>query len=216
MLRHVAATGDEVMDEADFTRRSFAAAGLATVGAMSFNEAQTAAAAQSATSVQHVEVKRVRVASRRSFDEVRERLHQAVPRSTPVEQYPEAMAKAGGVNREGFESVVRAHLGERGFTLFGELDYGQWLPFYGVKKKAVRWIVGNPLIALTMLRHDINAALFAPVELLLVEDETRSGTVVIYDLPSSLMVTGENPPLLAAAQALDAKLHDLVADVTDA
>jgi len=40
-----------------------------------------------------------------------------------------------------------------------------------------------------MIRHDLEAALFAPVELLLVEDENREGVTVIYDLPSSLMVT---------------------------
>ena len=55
--------------------------------------------------------------------------------------------------------------------------------------------------------------LFAPVELLLVEDEEREGATVIYDLPSSLIVIGENPPLLKAAEALDAKLHDLVSEI---
>jgi hypothetical protein len=43
----------------------------------------------------------------------------------------------------------------------------------------------------------------------------RSDSVtVIYDLPSSLIVTRENPPLLEAAVALDAKLQDLVTEVT--
>ena len=66
-----------------------------------------------------------------------------------------------------------------------------------------------------MIRHDLEAALFVPVELLLVEDENREGVTVIYDLPSSLMVTTrENPPLLEAAAALDAKLQDLITEVT--
>src|SRR5262249_36017840 len=80
--------------------------------------------------------------------------------------------------------------------------------------KLARWILGNPVIAITMIRHDLEAALFAPVELLLVEDENREGVTVVYDLPSSLMVTRENPPLLEAAAALDAKLEDLVTEVT--
>jgi uncharacterized protein (DUF302 family) len=98
--------------------------------------------------------------------------------------------------------------------LFAEFDYHQWLRLYGIQRKLARWILGNPVIAITMIRHDLEAALFAPVELLLVEDENREGVTVIYDLPSSLMVTYENPPLLEAAAALDAKLQDLVTEVT--
>ena len=35
------------------------------------------------------------------------------------------------------------------------------------RKKVLRLIIGNPLIAITMLRHDVTAGLFAPVELFL-------------------------------------------------
>ena len=34
---------------------------------------------------------------------------------------------------------------------------------------------GNPLIAITMIRHDITAGLFAPVEILVTEKDERSG-----------------------------------------
>lgn len=50
-----------------------------------------------------------------------------------------------------------------------------------------------------MIRHDITAALFAPVEMLVTEN--ADGAEVI----------DENKPLLDAAQALDTKLADLVA-----
>ena len=78
----------------------------------------------------------------------------------------------------------------------------------------MRWILGNPLIAITMIRHDITASLFAPVALLLVENESGDGSTVIYDLPSSLMVIEPNPTLLAAARVLDHKLQTLVSRVT--
>ena len=35
----------------------------------------------------------------------------------------------------------------------------------------MRWIFGNPLIAITMIRHDLTAGLFAPVEILVTEAE---------------------------------------------
>src|SRR5262249_8226792 len=116
-------------------------------------------------------VKRVRVKSRQSFDEVLQRLHQLVPAAITPEQYPAAMMKAGGVSLESFEKVVRSQTKQSGFMLFAEFDYHQWLGLYGIQRKLARCILGNPVIAITMIRHDLEAALFAPVELLLVEDE---------------------------------------------
>jgi hypothetical protein len=71
-------------------------------------------------------------------------------------------------------------------------------------------IFGNPLIALTMLRHDYTAGLFVPPELLLAESEDGPGCNITYVLPSSLIAVEENPQLLAAALALDAKIEAFV------
>jgi uncharacterized protein (DUF302 family) len=60
--------------------------------------------------------------------------------------------------------------------LFAEIDHGGWLPKFGIKQRTVRWILGNPLYAVTMIRHDITAGLFAPVELLVTENIDRAGT----------------------------------------
>jgi uncharacterized protein (DUF302 family) len=76
----------------------------------------------------------------------------------------------------------------------------------------LRVIIGNPLIAITMLRHDLTAGLFAPVELLLVEEDNNRGSV-IHAQPSSLMVVETNPPLLAAARELDANLAALASAI---
>jgi hypothetical protein len=77
----------------------------------------------------------------------------------------------------------------------------------------MRVILGNPLIAITMLRHDVSAGLFAPVEFLLVEEgEGRSS--LTYVKPSSLMVVEPNPELRSAAEELDAKLAALAEKVT--
>jgi uncharacterized protein (DUF302 family) len=95
------------------------------------------------------------------------------------------------------------------------LWHGSWLPKFGINQRTVRWIIGNPLYAITMIRHDITAGLFAPVELLVTENIDRVGTKFTYVRPSSLMVIEDNPPLLAAAQALDGKLLELVAKATN-
>jgi uncharacterized protein (DUF302 family) len=106
-------------------------------------------------------------------------------------------------------------VGESGFMLFAEIDHGGWLPKFGIEQRTMRLIIGNPLYAITMIRHDIMAALFAPVELLVTENIDRAGAKVTYVRPSSLMVVEDNPPLLAAAQNLDGKLLELVAKATN-
>ena len=161
-------------------------------------------------SVMAFEGKRVKFESDRSFEQVREELHSLVPKTMPTETYPEAMKKAGGLNRATFESVVQSQLGEYGFMLFHEFDFSIWLPLYGVNRKVARLILGNPLIAITMIRHDVDAALFTPVELLLRESDTGEGSAIIYDLPSSLIAIRENPPLLDVALELDRKLEAVV------
>jgi uncharacterized protein (DUF302 family) len=113
-------------------------------------------------------------------------------------------------NRGDFEKRVREHEGESGFMLFVEMDHGSWMQKFGVNRKVVRWIYGNPLIAITMLRHDYSAGLFVPVELLLAENDGGAGCNITYVLPSSLISVEENAPLRSAALALDAKVKALV------
>ena len=112
--------------------------------------------------------------------------------------------------------VSKRFVGESGFMLFSEIDHGGWIGRFGIKRKVLRWILGNPLIAITMIRQDITAALFVPVEVLLAEQPGGQGATVTYVRPSSLIAIGDNPELLAAAQALDAKLDSLITHATTA
>lgn len=155
--------------------------------------------------------KRLEYHSDKSFDEILSALRALVGNATIQKVVSHG---SNGATREQFESSVREHEGESGFMLFQEIDHGMWLQAYGMKRKVLRWILGNPLIAITMLKHDIRAGLFAPVEFMLIENENGQGCTLIYDLPSSLMVTEENSPLLEAAQALDKKLAALVSRAT--
>ena len=114
---------------------------------------------------------------------------------------------------DSYEREVQSFVGPHGFMLFGSLDHGGWIPKAGIDRKVLRLIIGNPLIAITMIRHDVTAGLFAPVELLLTEEDNGTSALT-YVVPSSLMVVEPNPPLLSAAQDLDAKLAALAATVT--
>jgi uncharacterized protein (DUF302 family) len=116
---------------------------------------------------------------------------------------------------ESYEREVQSRAGPSGFMLFALLDHGGWIKKAGIERKVIRVMIGNPLIAITMLRHDVTAGLFAPVELLVTEEE-NGRSALTYVVPSSLMVVEPNEPLHAAATQLDAKLAALATKVTAA
>jgi len=155
---------------------------------------------------------RTEVTTSLSFDEVLGRLRAQMGQAS----VQEVIALAGLATSEVAyaREVEKRFVGESGFMLFAEIDHGAWLPKFGINRRTVRWILGNPLIAITMIRHDITAGLFAPVELLVTEAEGMQGTMLTYMKPSSLMVVQDNPLLLKAAKALDEKYDTLVARAT--
>jgi uncharacterized protein (DUF302 family) len=158
-------------------------------------------------SVRSFNGRRVRYETARSFDEVLASLRTAVGDATQGELDAAIRRSAA---QEAFAQRMKEIAGDSGFMLFFEMDHGAWLKTFGIHRKVVRWLFGNPIIAYTMLRHDIAAGLFAPIELLLFEDEAGRGAIVLYDLPSSLMVIEDNSQLLEAAEALDRKFAELV------
>ena len=80
---------------------------------------------------------------------------------------------------------------------------------------ATVYTIGNPVIAETMMRHDLRAALNIPPRLLILEKADGRGTDIIYHLPSSVMALGDNTALKAAAQILDDKVERLLTKVTE-
>jgi len=155
---------------------------------------------------------RTEVTTSVGFDEVLARLR-AQMGSAKVQEVV-ALAKTPMTEAEYVREVEERFVGESGFMLFAEIDHGGWLPKFGINRRSVRWILGNLLIAITMIRHDITAGLFAPVELLVTEAKDGHGATLTYVRPSTLMVIDENPPLLDAAKALDEKYDRLVASAT--
>jgi uncharacterized protein (DUF302 family) len=153
---------------------------------------------------------RVRFDSDKTFDELRDALLADI--GAEPAQITDLQALADH-DWDAFAADVRRQAGPSDFMLMHLIDHTLWLSTAGVERKALRVILGNPLIAITMIRHDIAAALFAPVELLLT-DEPDNRSSLTYVQPSSLMVVEENPPLRAAALILDDKLAALAEKVS--
>lgn len=153
--------------------------------------------------------RRLRFDSARSVDELLAALYADIG----AEPVPIDDIATRNPDWDGYERDVASYAGPSGFMLFAVLDHGAWIGKAGIDRTVVRLVIGNPLIAITMIRHDVTAGLFAPVELLVTgEDGGRSA--LTYVVPSSLMVVTPNPPLRATAEDLDAKLFALARSVT--
>jgi uncharacterized protein (DUF302 family) len=115
-----------------------------------------------------------------------------------------------GGDFEGARARIEAMAGPSGFMLFAAQNHGALLRFAGQQRKAIQYVVGNPLIALQMTQHDIRASLYAPLRVLLYENE-EGRTCVEYDKPSSLFGQFGNDRIGPTAAMLDKKLEALVA-----
>lgn len=155
----------------------------------------------------------VEILSERPFDEV-VAAFEAATGVAPAGEFRAAVAASAG-DADEFIRRVRAFEGPSGFMRFLDIDHGAWMAALGIPGRARLYILGNPLIAATMIRHDLGAALNVPVRAMIVEDEARR-TRLVYDLPSSLMARLANAEVAAAAIKLDAKLAALAELATGA
>jgi len=128
-------------------------------------------------------------------------------------------------DKASFEAWTQKQIGPHDFMFFNEYNHGAWLPFFQPPTASVtdpmsgekrflqcrRIILGNPLIAITMLRHDLDAGLCVPVELCLIE-EADGGVRIVWYKPASLIAgyEGAKQELVDAAEALSAKLETFV------
>lgn len=126
-----------------------------------------------------------------------------------------AAVDAGARNAEEFEKIFKAREGASGFMRFLKIDHGGWLKHYNRPSKAILYILGNPLIAITMLKQDLGAGLNVPIRLFIQEDRDAK-TRIAYDLPSTLMSGLGDAALAEAARQLDAKLIALAEQIAGA
>lgn len=145
----------------------------------------------------------------KSFDDVAKALESQVGR------FDAEVTKsiATGDHLEAAEHKIATMAGPSGFMLFSTADHGSLLRMVGQKRKAIQYVVGNPLIALQMTRHDVRAGLYAPLRVLLYERQDGK-TCLEYDLPSALFGQFDNAAVTAVAQSLDRKLEALAAMAT--
>ena len=151
------------------------------------------------------QVEHIKIASSKPFAEAKAALEELVP---PLDTtIPEAL-------RQGDIGRARAAL-QRGpeLAIFGSRDHGGLLRVTGHARKAVQYDIGNPLTATRMTQHELRASLYAPLRVVLYENEAGHA-VFEYDRPSSLFGQFGDERVTVVARELDASLERVVAEAT--
>jgi len=153
----------------------------------------------------HITVDHVRVETDKPFDQAVKAFEQQLGRYDR-EAYKSAIARE---DAEHVRAKIQAMVGPSGFMLFTTSDHGELLRLVGQNKKAIQYVVGNPLFALEMTRHDLRSSLYAPLRVLIYENE-QGKTCLEYDKPSSLFGQFGNAKVTDVAHMLDQKMEQLV------
>jgi hypothetical protein len=156
--------------------------------------AMTAAEVTSRTiAIEHISIR-----SAQTFAAVREKLEAALP---------ELDAKILGSLGQGDEHAAGSY-GNTGpkLSIFLTRDHGALLQIAGERRNVIQYEIGNPLTASKMTRHCLGAALYAPLRVVLFEDEDGRA-VFEYDKPSSLFGQFGDERVTKVGQYLDAALE---------
>jgi uncharacterized protein (DUF302 family) len=148
-----------------------------------------------------IQVEHVAIEATKPFEVVKSALEDLVPPLDPA--IPQAL-------RQGDIAPAKEPL-QRGpeLAIFSARDHGGLLHIAGLPRKAVQYEIGNPLTASRMTRHRMAAALYAPLRVVLYENEAGHA-VFEYDRPSSLFGQFGDERVNSVARELDAILEGVL------
>jgi uncharacterized protein (DUF302 family) len=143
-------------------------------------------------------VEHIRISSDHSFAEVRRRLEATLPK---LDVGIAEVLRSGDRERAKDYETNGSKL-----SIFEERDHGSLLQIWSGKRNAVQYEIGNPLTASKMTRHQLSAALYAPLRVVLFENEQGNG-VFEYDKPSSFFSQYDDDRVSEVGRYLDVVLE---------
>jgi uncharacterized protein (DUF302 family) len=148
-----------------------------------------------------ISIEHITIASNKSFETVKAKLEVLLPR---IDDGIFALLRYGEFSRALKELETLPPL-----SIFGFRDHGALLRVAGLKAHAIQYDIGNPLTVSKMTRHELSAALYAPIRVLLLEDTT--GVVSFeYDRPLSTFGQFDNYDVDLISQKLDNDLKTVL------
>jgi uncharacterized protein (DUF302 family) len=165
----------------------------------------TKAIASSITS-RTIAVEHIVIVSERPFVEVRRKLEGAVPGlDTDI---ADALRSGDQKRAKDYEQN-----GPK-LSIFAEHDHGALLQIVGSRRNAMQYEIGNPLTASKMTRYQLPAALYAPLRVVLFENEQGKG-VFEYDKPPSFFGQYGDECVTEVGRYLDAALEAALRDAAE-
>ena len=172
-----------------------------TVSSMPMLAAKTVATRAEPTVTRRTfQVEHIKIETTKNFADVEAAFEAGLPKLDP------AMVKAMAAGDE--QRVAELEHGNPLF-IFLKRDHGALLQIVGRARKALQYDVGNPNTASKMTRHRLSAGLYAPLCVILYEDE-NGDTVFEYDKPSSLFGQFDDDAVTAVARGLDDALESTI------
>ena len=150
------------------------------------------------TTTHTIQVEHIIIRSTKSFVDVRARLEHSLPQLNPEIT---SLMVSGDTKRLQEKLEAGPEL-----AIFLFRDHGSLLRITGHARKAVQYEIGNPLTASKMTRHQLAAGLYAPLRVVLYEDQ-EGGSVFEYDRPSSLFGQFGDQEVNDVAHGLDVALE---------
>ena len=155
---------------------------------------------------QTIAIEHTKISSERSFAEVRQRLEGTLPKLDA--SIAEALRSGDQKRATEYEKS-----GPK-LSIFEERDHGSLLETFGRRRKALQYEIGNPLTASKMTRYQLSAALYAPLRVVLFEDEQGKG-VFEYDKPSSFFGQYGDDRVTEVGRDLDVALEAALRKAAD-
>jgi uncharacterized protein DUF302 len=151
-----------------------------------------------------VQIEHVRIEAEKPFEAVKAALEDLVLPLDPTQSQRHCgKAPSDGRGREALQRGPE-------LAIFSARDHGGLLRIADLARKAVQYEIGNPLTATRMTQHQLPASLYAPLRVVLYENEAGHA-VFEYDRPSSLFGQFGDERVTAVARELDASLECVLA-----
>ena len=149
------------------------------------------------------------VTSDRSYEQVIEALEAQLGLRADWENITRALITPNASWEQAVQ-LVEQQLGTSGFTILSKIEPGALLRLSGKPTRATQYAIGNPLLAIQMIEHAPEAALYAPLRLVVYEN--RAGNAVVaYERFTSQLAQYPHPEIAPVAQLVEQKLEELVA-----
>jgi uncharacterized protein (DUF302 family) len=145
-----------------------------------------------------ISVEHVTIPSQKPFESVKAALERLVPR---IDDGVFVLLRYGEAERARRELEQAPTL-----SIFGFRDHGALLKIQGLQQKAIQYDIGNPLTASRMTEHQLSAALYAPIRVLL-RESPEGGVAFEYDRPASVFGQFNSADVNKVAEELDRHLQ---------